>query len=143
MNNIAEILRNAPKGTKLYSPIYGEVELSNITSNNQILVFITNRNGLVAFNKYGQYNKNGECLLFPSKEVREWDNFTYKKEYNFKPFDRVVARLAKGYVWEVHLFSHIVDEYTTRYYNCSGFYFEEVLPYNEETAKLIGTTDDY
>lgn len=31
--NIAEILKDCPKGTKLYSPIYGEVELSQICKN--------------------------------------------------------------------------------------------------------------
>ena len=30
MNNIAEILKDAPKGTKLYSPIFGECILSNV-----------------------------------------------------------------------------------------------------------------
>ena len=29
--NIAEILKDAPKGTKLYSPLFGEVELKSVS----------------------------------------------------------------------------------------------------------------
>lgn len=35
--------------------------------------------GYITFNKKGQYFASGECMLFPSKDVRTWDNFKPKK----------------------------------------------------------------
>lgn len=78
--NIAEILKDCPKGTKLYSPIYGEVELSQICKNfykYSIIVETVTGNSL-SFAKDGrlyiQY-LDAECLLFPSSEMRDWTKF--------------------------------------------------------------------
>lgn len=72
--NIAEILKNCPEGTKLYSPIYGEVEfieVSVVTGN-----IVCKYDGCtVYFHPDGIYYKGGECMLFPSKEQRDWDEF--------------------------------------------------------------------
>ncbi len=85
MMNIIEKLKNAPRGTKLYSPICGEVILDNIIKDDYISVGDTDCYLSWNFNLYGQYitdegTVTKECLLFPSKEVREWDNFSIKKE---------------------------------------------------------------
>lgn len=68
MINIAKILKNKPKGTRLYSPIFGECVFDFIqnTTND---VCVKKHNGEKAyFNSEGLYNTLGECLLFPSKE---------------------------------------------------------------------------
>ena len=78
MINIAEILKDCPKRTKLYSPIFGEGWLSEV-GDYLIKVYDNNAND---YNFYhdGSYVKTGECMLFPSKENRDWNTFQ-------KPFE--------------------------------------------------------
>lgn len=72
--SLAKILKNCPKGMKLYSPIYGEVEfveLSVVTGS-----IGCKANGCtVYFHSDGTYYKGGECMLFPSKKQRDWNEF--------------------------------------------------------------------
>ena len=74
MKNIAEILKDCPKGTKLYSPIFGEVELEKV-SRTSITVRESCNKMLLEFYADGRWHYNGECMLFPSKDNRDWDNF--------------------------------------------------------------------
>ena len=78
MTNIAEILKNAPEGLKLYTPIYGDVELKKdgIVPDYPIRVENKENNYSGTFDKFGKvYDICGECVLFPSKEHRTWDNW--------------------------------------------------------------------
>ena len=82
--NVAEILKDAPKGTKLYSTIIGYVELLCVTedSYNSIKVKSCNNDTVQCFTeegKYSIYSSNGECVLFPSKENRDWNTFNIIK----------------------------------------------------------------
>lgn len=73
--NIAEILKYCPKGTKLYSTAFGEVELINVyPSAGTILVQNINNTHFTFYNN-GSYILDGECILFPSKDQRDWDEF--------------------------------------------------------------------
>lgn len=75
--NIAKILKNFPKGTKLYSPLCGACTLEKITYADFIVVK-TNIDGVFSFNPFGQYYnsiQDSECMLFPSKENRDWNTF--------------------------------------------------------------------
>ena len=72
--NIAEILKNVPKGTKLYSPAFGEVEFSYISKDD--LIHVKTDNFSVIFRSNGTLSETGECTLFPSKENRDWSKFT-------------------------------------------------------------------
>jgi hypothetical protein len=65
---------NCPKGMKLYSPIYGEVEFTEVSVITGSIECKTN-NGITCFYPDGTYYKGGECMLFPSKEQRDWDEF--------------------------------------------------------------------
>ena len=65
---------------KLYSPIYGEVEFSLIddTNDNYPICIKTNLGSFVNFTKDGRYAirfPTAECLLFPSREMRDWTKF--------------------------------------------------------------------
>lgn len=73
MINIAKILENTPKGLKLYSPICGECELRCVSS--QLITVVDCEDGMYNFGIYGEKNVNGECLLFPSKDRRTWENW--------------------------------------------------------------------
>ena len=78
--NLVEILKDCPQGTKLYSPIFGEAVFDHIT-HNEIIVYMKNATQR-CFNRYGQYIcgksiTEGECMLFPSKDNRDWSKFEF------------------------------------------------------------------
>lgn len=108
--NIAEKLKDAPIGTKLYSPIFGEVELNEVNS-----IFIdVKHDGLIGrFYSDGKYTKNGECMLFPSRDNRDWNNFSICP---FKKGDFIVKESIDGTKF-IAIFSHFGGfcEYTTNY----------------------------
>ena len=73
--NIAEILKDCPKGTKLYSPICGECELVEVIKNKQWITVKDNEDIPTSFYANGTQRKYGECMLFPSKDNRVWNTF--------------------------------------------------------------------
>ena len=77
--NIAEILRNKPSGIKLYSPIFGDCTYCYIHDETGDICVRRPYNEMSYFNFEGLYNTAGECLLFPSKEMRDWEKFSWKK----------------------------------------------------------------
>lgn len=84
--NLVEILKDCPKGTKLYSTIYGEVELNEININSSEPIYILVRHGEVSCEEFSLAKDgrlycgcNGECTLFPSKDQRNWSKFKIKK----------------------------------------------------------------
>lgn len=72
--DLREILKNVPKGTKLYSPLFGECSLYDVNSKIELLDSKNNKVWLYYNGKYNQ-TYDGECLLFPSKENRDWNTF--------------------------------------------------------------------
>lgn len=77
--NIAEILKDCSKGTKLYSSLFGNVELYSVSENN-IKVRISKGRTYEYFNftseglyYFGYYD--AEKILFPSSEMRDWTRF--------------------------------------------------------------------
>lgn len=72
--NVAELLKYCPKGTKLYSTVFGEVKFSEVYPDSMIAVLITD-NCKRTFRKDGSYYEYGECVLFPSKNQRDWEEF--------------------------------------------------------------------
>lgn len=76
--NIAEILRDKPQGTKLYSLTYGDCSYQEYTGD--FGIECQSQNG-VQFNldEYGRCYIDGECILFPSKSMRDWSKFAWKK----------------------------------------------------------------
>ena len=80
MTNIAKLLKDAPKGMKLYSPLFGEVRLVCVNCDNNILVETEmHDNHYFAYNgvfrMHGCY-PNSKCLLFPSKDCPTWEGWT-------------------------------------------------------------------
>ena len=74
MINIADILKDCPKGTKLYSPICGNCKLLKIYNGLGFDV-INDTDEVFNFSYDGRYNLNGECCIFPSKDKRDWNTF--------------------------------------------------------------------
>ena len=86
--NIAEKLKNCPKGTKLYSSLFGKVELLSVDDDCDfpITVRTDEKKEKACFTKEGCYHScysDAECVLFPSSKMRDWNKF-------FKPGDVLV-----------------------------------------------------
>ena len=77
--NLIELLKNCPPETVLYSTLHGYVMLNLVSDNGiyQIYCTILDNGNIVSFTKEGKYRNtiNGECVLFPSKENRDWNTF--------------------------------------------------------------------
>ena len=79
--NIAEILRDMPEGTKLYSPLFGKCNLDRVcTSNGERypITLLTSVDASASFTKNGYYLngfEDAECSFFPSAKMRCWDKF--------------------------------------------------------------------
>ena len=222
--NIVEILKSKPIGTSLYSTVCGECTLSEVNIEGCSNIVADTKCHLHSFNGDGKYLSTGEVVLFPSKEMRDWSKFAWKKgdvlesddgrknvifdsftddtyarfkgryafepseylgnenclatedydictensaksfilllekrlggklnletlemeppkpshKYEFKPFDKVLVR-NKNTKWYCDFFSHK----SGNMYVCVGELWQQCLPYNEDTAKLIGTTNEY
>ena len=82
--NIAKILKNKPRGTKLYSMIHGKCSFEAVTDEIFKINFCTSKFGLTQSGectliKFGNMYDGGECIIFPSKEMRDWSKFAWKK----------------------------------------------------------------
>lgn len=79
--DIYEILKGVPDGTKLYTKMCGEVEFTCLTPNKEAgeAIWTENKNGEYSFNKNGRWMEGGEVMLFPSKEMQDWNRFAWKK----------------------------------------------------------------
>ena len=152
--NLVEILKDCPKGTKLYSSVFGEVELDNIDtscSNYPIIIRLKGVEGHESLTSEGKMfvDYDGECVLFPSRENRDWSKFKPKKN-RFDPktlnaFDKVLVRLTKDCIWNATFFSHYDKEVNWGCYpfvttSCKSY--DKCIPYNDETKHLLGTSDE-
>ena len=152
--NLVEILKDCPEGTKLYSTVYGDVELVRVYLDDNTypieikidegsdMIYITNDGRL--FDDF-----RGECTLFPSKNQRDWSKFKVKKAKfdpkTFQPFDKVLVRTGtkRFHVWLPDFISippNEVDETIL----CMTIDTDIIMaiPYNEETKSLVGTNKE-
>ena len=154
--DLTKILEDCPKGTKLYSTLLGDVELERVCKiENNIFTYpieVKAIDGATAtFTKDGRFcaEYSGECILFPSKDQRDWAKFTapwVKKERfdpkTLKPFDRVLVRDRSKYNWMCSFFSCIqIGKKHCKYWTVSAC-FEYCIPYNDDTKHLVGTNED-
>lgn len=151
--NLVEILKDCPKGTKLYTPLAGEVKLKAVRLNignatDPIEVTYNNKGDYLSFTKEGLYYDflNGECLLFPAKDQRDWSKWECPKPKfdpkTLKPFDKVlVKRAGKEDSWTCNIFSSY-SEGTGYDFECLDDVYENCVPYNDDTKHLVGTKED-
>ena len=158
--DLTKILKNCPRGTTFWSDNYGEVKFLYIDERLDEPIVTKRTDGYTS-----SYTKEGwlsimfpaSCLLWPSKDCRDWSKFTapcYKKDKfdpkTLKPFDRVLVK-QEDYIdctWSASLFSHLhtihdnvtnidyLEAVTTR---CTSSF---CIPYNDETKHLVGTTEE-
>lgn len=79
--NIAEILKDKPRGIKLYSPIFGDVTFDKVEKDlGEYTIFVTDKGqNHQTFMADGRYNRNGVPVLSPSNEMHDWSKFAWKK----------------------------------------------------------------
>lgn len=82
--NIAEILKDKPQGTKLYSSACGKCNLEKVYDKSFKISFYNSKFGFMNggegyLDKNGKLYDDGECVVFPSKEMRDWSKFAWKK----------------------------------------------------------------
>lgn len=148
--NLVEILKDCKKGTKLYSPIYGDVEFVRISQRAEYPIEIKLRdNSTKNLTKCGivfAHFRDVECMLFPSREQRDWSKFKIKNTKfdpkTLKTFDKVLVRDRYLLDWEVQLFSHIIERDVDYPYVCINNPYRYCIPYNDYTKYLIGTNDE-
>lgn len=110
--NIANILKDKPKGTKLYADAFGELSLERVKANvanaaDTIYVYVKNNTSILyIFYNDGKYNKYGEPILVPSKKMRDWSKFAWKQG------DILVSDDGKSHV----IFSRWYDDNYTSFY---------------------------
>lgn len=75
--NIAAILKEKPKGTKLWSPISGDCKYEYLI-HDSINVWFQGL-GVIMLSKKGKWNPCGETIIFPSKQMQDWSKFAWKK----------------------------------------------------------------
>ena len=150
--DLTKILKDCPKGTKLYSTIFGEVEFEHIETDfrNQYVIIELKDLLLERITFDGKlYNcYDGECTLFPSKEQRDWSKFTapWRKKERFdhkilKVLDKVLVKDIHSQLWKIGIFSHYIESDTFPY-KCVGDDYKLCIPYNDDTKHLVGTTKE-
>lgn len=150
--NLCEILKDCQKGTILYSTVYGYVEFDCIESDCEYPIAIKipkyDSYKTLTFDGRMHIDYSGECTLFPSKKQRDWSKWVCHKPKKpkfdpktLKPFDKVLLYEFIDACWNCDFYSHTCSD--DRFpYVCIRDASDRVIPYNEETKHLIGTTEE-
>lgn len=124
--NIAEILKDKPVNTKLYSPLFSEVYFSHVSGG---YIVVEHHGGTSLFLSSGIfYDYDGaEPLLFPSKEMHDWRKFAWKKGDVLVSEDNVHI-----------IFEKFEDDTYTRFKGKHYLWKEcNVEDYNKEETKML------
>lgn len=136
--NIAEILKDCPKGMELYSPIYGKVELLKVDSNSEYSIkTVTSIDRPGSFTPYGRFYENypsAECLLFPTREMRDWTKFFKRGDVVYNK-DGGLYAIFEGWA---------NDDYTE--FNTTINYYESIASFGTEvvcyTDRFVKASDE-
>ena len=142
--DLTKILKDCPKGWNLYTSVFGYVKFLEV-DNNHVSIERVGKIIQIASDGRVYSCSEGECIIFPSRNQRDWSKFTapwYKKDkFNPKtlqPFDKVLARDTHDSEWGCDFFCSIdiIKDYK---YNCLTSYYKYCIPYNDDTKHLVGT----
>lgn len=156
--DLTKILEGCPKGTEFYSSVYGRLKYLSMyvsSSASKISFAVVNSRSIIDgtsttiyYYRDGKlYSNEGECTLFPSKDQRDWSKFERfwdkpkieKFDVNtLQPFDKVLSRNPYNKLWSPNLFGYLLTDEV----RCINGNWYCIIPYNEETKHLLGTTDD-
>ena len=166
--DLTKILDGCPVGTEFYHAGYGRVWFVGIDlySDHPIRLSTAGRAACDCVADVSTTAKgtltifhDGECLLYPSKDQRDWSKFvrfwdkkpldkSVVEKFNpatLKPFDKILVRKVHSphniSPWSCEYFSYI-NPNTPQLVNGIASRYEICIPYNDETKHLRGTTDD-
>ena len=112
VTNIADILKDKPKGTRLYSTTFGILRLIEVRCyGSDERIFLKTEDGkIIRYLGDGKLNPNGKMTLYPSEHVNDWEIFTWKKGD--------ILKCGSAYI----IFNEFKDD---KYYLTKGNYFVE------------------
>ena len=128
--NMAEILKDKPVGLKLYSPTFGCIRFNGVHKDK--VYFYSEDTNAHSVKQYGKMYDGGECIIFPSKEMRDWSKFAWKKG------DILVNKDAK-----VHIIFDGFDDDTYKNFHGQYYLWEEggsIVSF-EEDENYMQTSD--
>ena len=104
------------------------------------LIFDINNNDFTLFirceeNEIRSISEYCDLFIKSSKYMKQ-------NQFEFKPFDRVLVRDFNTQQWRCGIFSHYGETEEFKY-ACVGHMYAQCIPYNENTAHLLGTCEPY
>ena len=126
--NIAAILKDKPKRTKLYTDAFGELSIEDINTEDELGITLSSKDDdeLLFYND-GRYNLYGEPILVPSKSMHDWRKFAWKKGDVLVSKDNVYI-----------IFEKFEDDAYTRFKGKHYLWKEfNVEDYNKEETKML------
>ena len=151
--DLTKILKDCPKGTKLYSTVYGDVEFYKIDldSDSTLKIYVKIWAGvIVRFDDSGKLELScrGECTLFPSRDQRDWSKFNPQKPKfdpkTLQPYMKVLVRDSYKSQWKCEFYSHERENEKSSFkytVTCSSLAYVYCIPYNDDTKHLVGTAE--
>lgn len=123
--NIAEILKSKPLLLKFYSTTFGRITFNGVHKGK--VYFFSEDTNAHSVKPNGKMYDGGECIIFPSKEMRDWEKFSWKKG------DVLVSKD------NVHIiFEKFEDDTYTRFKGKHYLWKEcNVEDYNKEETKML------
>lgn len=159
--NIAKILKDAPQGTELWSPIVGEITFDRIRQDHKeseaYIIVKDHRGNFYTFMSTGELfvtdnyrgaipiSRGGMCVLFPSRDRLSWRDFKAPWWHkHFEPGQKVLVPYYDGtiYEWRLAFYSHY-DESSKRHITSGGMFWsdEDIIAYKGNKSKLGEPTE--
>lgn len=123
--NIADILKDKPVGLKFYSNTFGYISFNGVHKDK--VYFFSEDTNAHSVKPNGKMYNGGECIIFPSKEMRDWEKFSWKKG------DVLVSKD------NVHIIFEKFEDDTYTRFKGKHYFWEEcnVEDYNKEETKML------
>lgn len=123
--NIADILKDKPVGLKFYSNTFGYISFNGVHKDK--VYFFSEDTNVHSVKPNGKMYDGGECIIFPSKEMRDWDKFSWKKGDVLVSEDNMLI-----------IFEKFEDDTYTRFKGKHYLWKEcNVEDYNKEETKML------
>lgn len=150
--NIVEILRDMPKGTKLYSPLFGKCEYRGVDNSKYPIVIKAQSTdgkafkGLMKDGRYFDGYEEAECSLFPSARMRDWSKFFKRGDVVVNEYSGLITVFDGWKNDDYTKFNTTIDYYKVsdswgkEDIYCTGIYRRAT---DEERAKFIAAAEEH
>ena len=154
--DLTEILKDCPEGTEFYSKEFKRVFFDSISYSKKYPILVRwgdDKDRIIGYTKRGSLftYAGAKCNLFPSKDQRDWSKFNapcIKKE-RFDPktlnvFDKVLVKIGNEYyyTWYADFVAEPSHEKNEAPLILGAKEANMVIPYNDDTKHLVGTTNE-